>query len=68
MTRTVDEKLLEPMERVAVDAPEEFLGVISQLLALRKGRMEQMVNHGTGWIRMEYLVPARGLIGFTWSS
>jgi GTP-binding protein len=52
------------MERVALDAPEEFLGVISQLLALRKGRMEQMVNHGTGWIRMEYLVPARGLIGF----
>ena len=64
VTRIVDGKLLEPMERVAVDAPEEFLGVISQLLALRKGRMEQMVNHGTGWIRMEYLVPARGLIGF----
>ena len=52
------------MERVAIDAPEDFLGVISQLLALRKGRMEHMVNHGTGWIRMEYLVPARGLIGF----
>ena len=64
VTRTVDGKLLEPMERVALDAPEEFLGVISQLLALRKGRMDQMVNHGTGWIRMEYLVPARGLIGF----
>ncbi len=64
VTKTFDGKLLEPMERVAVDAPEEFLGVISQLLALRKGRMEQMVNHGTGWIRMEYLVPARGLIGF----
>ena len=64
VTKTVDGRLLEPMERVAVDAPEEFLGVISQLLALRKGRMEQMVNHGTGWIRMEYLVPARGLIGF----
>ena len=64
VTKTVDGKLLEPMERVAVDAPEDFLGVISQLLALRKGRMEQMVNHGTGWIRMEYLVPARGLIGF----
>ncbi|MEZ0235040.1 MAG: translational GTPase TypA, partial [Actinomycetota bacterium] len=64
VTKTVEGKLLEPMERVAVDAPEEFLGVISQLLALRKGRMEQMVNHGTGWIRMEYLVPARGLIGF----
>jgi GTP-binding protein len=64
VTRTVDGKLLEPMERVAIDAPEGFLGVISQLLALRKGRMEQMVNHGTGWIRMEYVVPARGLIGF----
>jgi GTP-binding protein TypA/BipA len=64
VTKTVDGTLFEPMERVAVDAPEEFLGVISQLLALRKGRMEQMVNHGTGWIRMEYLVPARGLIGF----
>ena len=64
VTRTVDGKLQEPVERVAIDAPEEFLGVISQLLALRKGRMEQMVNHGTGWIRMEYVVPARGLIGF----
>ena len=60
VTRTVDGRLLEPMERVAIDAPEDFLGVISQLLALRKGRMEHMVNHGTGWIRMEYLVPARG--------
>jgi GTP-binding protein TypA/BipA len=49
---------------VAIDAPEEYLGVVSQLLALRKGRMEQMVNHGTGWVRMEYVVPARGLIGF----
>jgi GTP-binding protein len=64
VTRTVDGTLHEPVERVAIDAPEEFLGVISQLLALRKGRMEQMVNHGTGWIRMEYVVPARGLIGF----
>ncbi|MEP6973704.1 MAG: translational GTPase TypA, partial [Actinomycetota bacterium] len=64
VTKTVDGKLLEPMERVAIDAPEDYLGVISQLLALRKGRMEQVVNHGTGWIRMEYLVPSRGLIGF----
>jgi GTP-binding protein len=64
VTRTVNGQLEEPMERVAIDAPEDYLGVISQLLALRKGRMEQMVNHGTGWIRMEYLVPARGLIGF----
>jgi GTP-binding protein len=64
VTRTVAGRLHEPVERVAIDAPEEFLGVISQLLALRKGRMEQMVNHGTGWVRLEYLVPARGLIGF----
>ncbi len=64
VTRTIDGKLHEPIERVAIDAPEEYLGVISQLLALRKGRMENMVNHGTGWIRMEHLVPARGLIGF----
>ena len=64
VTRQIDGKLHEPMERVAIDAPEEYLGVISQLLALRKGRMENTVNHGTGWIRMEYLVPARGLIGF----
>ncbi len=64
VTRTVDGKLHEPVERVSIDAPEEYLGVISQLLALRKGRLENMVNHGTGWIRMEHLVPARGLIGF----
>ena len=64
VTRMIGGKVHEPMERVAIDAPEEFLGVISQLLALRKGRMEQMVNHGTGWIRMEYVVPARALIGF----
>ena len=54
----------EPVERVTIDVPEDYLGVVTQLLALRKGRMEQMVNHGTGWVRMEYLVPARGLIGF----
>ena len=64
VTRTIDGKLCEPMERVAIDAPEDYLGVVSQLLALRRGRLEQMVNHGTGWVRMEYLVPARGLIGF----
>jgi GTP-binding protein len=64
VTRTIDGRLHEPVERVAIDAPEEYLGVISQLFASRKGRMEQMVNHGTGWIRMEYIVPARGLIGF----
>jgi GTP-binding protein TypA/BipA len=64
VTRQIDGKLCEPMERLTIDAPEDYLGVITQLLALRKGRLEQMVNHGTGWIRMEYLVPARGLIGF----
>jgi GTP-binding protein len=64
VTREIDGRLHEPVERVAIDAPEEYLGVITQLLALRKGRLENMVNHGTGWIRMEHLVPARGLIGF----
>ena len=49
---------------MTIDVPEEYVGVVTQLLALRKGRLEQMVNHGTGWVRMEYLVPARGLIGF----
>jgi GTP-binding protein len=64
VTREVDGKVHEPMERLAIDAPEEYVGVITQLLALRKGRLEQMVNHGTGWVRMDYVVPARGLIGF----
>jgi GTP-binding protein len=64
VTRRVDGKLCEPIERMSLDAPEEYVGVITQMLAMRKGRMEQMVNHGTGWVRMEYLVPARGLIGF----
>jgi GTP-binding protein len=54
----------EPVERVSIDVPDDYLGVVTQLLALRKGRMEQMVNHGTGWVRLEYVVPARGLIGF----
>jgi len=64
LTREIDGRLHEPVERLAIDAPEDFVGVITQLLALRKGRVEQMHNHGTGWVRMEYLVPARGLIGF----
>ncbi|MEX5636874.1 MULTISPECIES: translational GTPase TypA [Parafrankia] len=64
VTREVDGKIHEPVERLTIDSPEEYLGVLTQLLALRKGRLEQMVNHGTGWIRLEYLVPARGLIGF----
>ncbi|HWK18019.1 MAG TPA: translational GTPase TypA [Solirubrobacteraceae bacterium] len=64
VTRQIDGKTNEPVERMSVDAPDDYVGVITQLLALRKGRLEQMVNHGTGWVRMEYLVPARGLIGF----
>jgi GTP-binding protein len=64
VTREIDGKVHEPVERLTIDAPEEYLGSITQLLASRKGRMEQLVNHGTGWIRMEWLVPARGLIGF----
>lgn len=64
VTKTVDGKVHEPVERLTVDAPEEYLGAITQLLAVRKGRMEHMTNHGTGWIRMEFVVPARGLIGF----
>jgi GTP-binding protein len=64
VTKMVDGKLHEPMERLSIDAPEDYLGVITQLMALRKGRMEQMVNHGAGWIRLDYRVPSRGLIGF----
>ncbi len=62
--KKIDGKTHEPMERLTVDIPEDYLGVVTQLMALRKGRMEQMVNHGTGWIRMDYKVPSRGLIGF----
>ena len=64
VTREVNGKIHEPMEHVTIDVPEDYLGVVTQMLALRKARMEQMVNHGTGWVRMEYIVPARGLIGF----
>jgi GTP-binding protein len=64
LTREIDGHLNEPVERLAIDVPEDYVGVVTQLVALRKGRLEQMVNHGTGWVRMEYLVPARGLIGF----
>src|SRR5665647_399258 len=64
VTRVIDGKIHEPFERLTIDAPEEHLGTITQLLAVRKGRMEQMVNHGTGWVRMEFVVPSRGLIGF----
>lgn len=64
VTKTVDGKLMEPTERLTIDIPEEYLGTVTQLLAARKGRMETMSNHGTGWMRLEFLVPARGLIGF----
>jgi GTP-binding protein len=64
LTREVDGKVHEPVERLAIDVPEDHVGAVTQLLAGRKGRLEQMVNHSTGWVRMEYLVPARGLIGF----
>jgi GTP-binding protein len=64
VTREIDGVVHEPFERLSIDVPEEYVGVVTQLLGLRKGRMEQMVNHNTGWVRLEYRVPARGLIGF----
>ncbi|MFL6098377.1 MAG: translational GTPase TypA [Actinomycetales bacterium] len=64
VTQSIDGRLHEPVERLTIDTPEEYLGAVTQLLAARKGRMEHMTNHGTGWVRMEFLVPARGLIGF----
>jgi GTP-binding protein len=64
VTKEIDGKLHEPVELLSVEVPEDYLGVVTQLMALRKGRMEQMVNHGTGWVRIEFRVPARGLIGF----
>ena len=64
VTREIDGATCEPMERVVIDVPEEYLGVVTQLLALRRGTLLQMVNHGTGWVRLDYRVPARGLVGF----
>ncbi|MCL4433342.1 MAG: translational GTPase TypA [Actinobacteria bacterium] len=64
VTREIDGQLHEPMEHLTVDIPEDYLGVATQLLALRKGKLLEMVNHGTGWVRMEYRIPARGLVGF----
>ncbi|MEU4997321.1 translational GTPase TypA [Streptomyces sp. NPDC021622] len=64
VTKQVDGKTYEPIERMTIDSPEEHLGAITQLMATRKGRMETMTNHGSGWIRMEWIVPSRGLIGF----
>jgi GTP-binding protein len=64
LTREIDGTKSEPMERVVIDVPEEYLGVVAQLLALRRGTMLQMVNHGSGWVRLDYRAPARGLVGF----
>jgi GTP-binding protein len=64
LIRQIEGKRHEPFERLSIDVPEDYVGVVTQMLALRKGRMEHMTNHGTGWVRMDYLVPARGLIGF----
>ncbi len=64
VVKEIDGKIHEPVERVTIDVPEDYLGAVTQLLATRKGRMENMVNHGTGWVRLDYLVPSRGLIGF----
>ena len=64
LTREIDGKTNEPVELLSIDVPEDFVGVVTQALAVRKGRMEQMINHSTGWVRLEFLVPARGLIGF----
>jgi GTP-binding protein len=64
VTKRVDGKLHEPVEELTIDVPEEFLGAVTQLLASRKGRMTNMVNNGTGWVRMEFRIPPRGLIGF----
>jgi GTP-binding protein len=64
VTKTIDGKVHEPMEEMTIDTPDEYLGAITQLMAARKGRMTEMTNNGTGWIRMQFTVPARGLIGF----
>ena len=64
VTREIEGELHEPMERLSIDVPEDYLGVVLQMLALRKGRQENLVNHGTGWVRIDFLVPTRGLIGF----
>jgi GTP-binding protein len=64
VTRLVDGSVYEPVESLTVDVPEDYVGVVTQMLALRKGKMVEMVNHGSGWVRMDYRVPTRGLIGF----
>jgi GTP-binding protein len=64
VTRVVNGKIHEPIERLTIDVPESYMGVVTQLLALRQGRLAEMVNHGTGWVRLDYRIPARGLVGF----
>jgi GTP-binding protein len=64
VTREIDGTVFEPVERLSVDVPEEYLGTVTSLVSVRRGRMETMTNHGTGWVRIEFIVPARGLIGF----
>ena len=64
VTKTIDGQLHEPFEALTIDCPEEFVGAITQLMAARKGRMEEMANHAAGWVRMDFVVPSRGLIGF----
>jgi GTP-binding protein len=64
VTKTVDGKLHEPFEAMTIDIPEEYVGAITQLMAARKGRMSEMANHATGWVRMDFVVPSRGLIGW----
>jgi len=64
VTKTIDGKLHEPFEALTIDCPEEYVGAITQLMAARKGRMEEMANHAAGWVRMDFIVPSRGLIGF----
>lgn len=64
VTKTIDGKVQEPFENTTIDVPEEYMGAVTQLMASRKGRMESMSNHGSGWVRMQFIVPSRGLIGF----
>jgi GTP-binding protein len=64
VTKEIDGKVHEPVERLSIDVPEEYLGAVTQLVSVRRGRMETMTNHGTGWVRLVFLVPSRGLIGF----
>ena len=64
VTRVIDGKIHEPVERLTIDVPDDYMGVVTQLLALRHGRLVEMVNHGTGWVRLDYRIPARGLVGF----